>query len=75
MAPKTKVISQLAEEILAEATADVERAKVAAVSPAAPPARKTEMAEQLLKVAAVLRDTNTSVTYADIQEFRKRYGV
>lgn len=74
MASKHKVLSQLADEILAEATADEARSKEAAAVVKVPK-YKTAVGGELAKMASELRGFKADVTYADIQEFRKRYGI
>lgn len=71
MAKSKAVLSELADEVLAAATADAPLSKVAAEVTAP----KSDVGEQLSKLAAAMRAAAPTVTYADIREFRNRYGI
>lgn len=71
MAKSKAVLSELADEVLAAATADAPLSKVAAEA-AAP---KSDVGAALSKLAAAMRTAAPAVTYTDIQEFRNRYGI
>lgn len=73
MAKSKAVLSELADEILAAATAEVTSSKTAAVTGG--PVTTSDVAAQFSKLAAAVRSSSQDVTYDDVREFRKRYGI
>lgn len=66
-------VGALAEAILLEVEKEKSLAKEAQE---APPSLETPLGTSLMKVAEAVREYGSSdITYSDLREFRKRYGV